>query len=64
MRLDIYEAADGWRWTLTAANGLIVGASTEAYMRRAACADNAASVTKYPSRASIKTTIEGIETDE
>lgn len=30
----IYEAADGWRWRMVAANGAIVAESGEAYTRR------------------------------
>lgn len=38
----IYKDADGkWRWTCTAANGKIVGASTEGYANRGNCVDNA-----------------------
>ena len=39
---NIYQDASGqWRWTRTAANGKIVGASTEAYHNRADCVANA-----------------------
>jgi len=33
MKLDIYEAKDGWRWRLVAANGQIMADSAEAYTR-------------------------------
>lgn len=32
--LTVYRAADGWRWRLTAKNGLIVADSGEAYARK------------------------------
>jgi len=38
---EIYQARDGWRWQRTAANGRIVGASTEAYVNRSDCVSNA-----------------------
>ncbi len=31
MRFEIYQANDGWRWRLIAANGNIVADSGEAY---------------------------------
>ncbi|MGW8565680.1 YegP family protein [Isoptericola sp. NPDC055881] len=34
MRIEIYEATDGWRWRLKARNGRIVADSAEAYTRR------------------------------
>ena len=34
MKLEIYEASDGWRWRVTARNGEIVAASSEAFTRR------------------------------
>lgn len=38
---EIYEGAGGWRWRRTASNGRIVGASTEAYVNKSDCIDNA-----------------------
>lgn len=38
---NIYQSRDGWRWTCTASNGRIVGASSEAYTTRANCVMNA-----------------------
>lgn len=39
---DIYKDTSGyWRWTRTAPNGRIVGASTEGYVNRADCVANA-----------------------
>jgi len=37
---EIYQS-NGWRWRRTARNGDIVGASTEAYVNRSDCIDNA-----------------------
>jgi uncharacterized protein YegP (UPF0339 family) len=38
----IYQDAAGeWRWTRTASNGKVVGASTEGYKNRADCVANA-----------------------
>jgi uncharacterized protein YegP (UPF0339 family) len=34
MKLEIYEADDGWRWRVTARNGEIVAASSEAFTRK------------------------------
>jgi uncharacterized protein YegP (UPF0339 family) len=34
MRIEIYKAADGWRWRLKAANHRIVAESGEAYVGR------------------------------
>lgn len=43
--LTIYQAAPGdHRWTLTAPNGQIIGASTEGYRRRIDCRRNVARV--------------------
>lgn len=39
------EAADGFRWQIKAANGRIIGASTEAYKRRGAMLRNLREVT-------------------
>lgn len=36
-RFHVYEAADGWRWRLLAANGRTVADSGEAYTRRRDC---------------------------
>ena len=37
-----YQDAKGeWRWTRTAANGKVVGASTEGYKNRSDCVANA-----------------------
>ncbi len=36
----IYKS-DGWRWSRTASNGKIVGASTEAYVNKSDCIANA-----------------------
>ena len=38
---DIYGSGTSWRWRCTAANGRIVGASTEAYSSRTAAVANA-----------------------
>ena len=39
---EIYEDAQGnWRWRRVAANGRVVGASTESYRNRADCVANA-----------------------
>ena len=39
---EIYKDARGdWRWRRTAANGRIVGASSEGYSNRADCVANA-----------------------
>jgi uncharacterized protein YegP (UPF0339 family) len=35
MKLDIYKAADGWRWRFVAENGRIIAESGEAYTRNA-----------------------------
>jgi uncharacterized protein YegP (UPF0339 family) len=40
-RWDIYQAGDGWRWRRTAANGRIVGSSSEAYSNKSDCIANA-----------------------
>ncbi|MDR7146854.1 DUF1508 domain-containing protein [Rhizobium sp. BE258] len=37
---EIYQS-NGWRWRRTARNGDIVGASTEAYVNKSDCIDNA-----------------------
>lgn len=33
----VYEAKDGWRWRLVAANGRIIADSGEAYTRKHGC---------------------------
>ena len=39
---EIYrDKADHWRWRRTARNGQIVGASTEGYVNKQDCIDNA-----------------------
>jgi len=38
---EIYQTTAGWRWRRIAANGKIVGASTEAYSSKANCISNA-----------------------
>ncbi len=38
--LEFYEANDGWRWRLTAANNEIVGASSEAFTSKPAAVNN------------------------
>jgi len=39
---DIYQDSRGeWRWTRRAANGEIIGASTEGYKNRSDCVANA-----------------------
>ena len=38
--LEFYEAGDGWRWRLTAANNEIVGASSEAFTSKPAAVNN------------------------
>ncbi len=38
---EIYQSGGKWRWQRTAANGRIVGASTESYANRADCIENA-----------------------
>lgn len=40
MKPEIYRGARGWRWRVRARNGRIVGASSEAFTRRAACVRN------------------------
>lgn len=43
--LTIYGTPGAWRWRLRAAgNGRVIGASTEAYQRRARAYDNAVRV--------------------
>lgn len=37
MRMVVWRAVDGWRWTLTARNGRKVADSGEAYRRRTDC---------------------------
>lgn len=44
LQLTIYRPDDGWRWTLQASNGRVVGSSTEGYARRAAVDANVATV--------------------
>lgn len=41
MTLHYYRSADGWRWRLTARNGRIVCASSEAFSSRAGAKRNA-----------------------
>jgi len=48
MKLEIYEAADGWRWRVTARNGEIVAASSEAFAR------------KYGAKRNLRTTIRAL----
>ena len=36
-RFVVYEAKDGWRWKLIAANGRIIADSGEAYVSRRGC---------------------------
>lgn len=39
---EFYKDADGkWRWRRVAANGLIVGASSQGYVNKKDCLDNA-----------------------
>lgn len=38
---EIKPSAGQWRWTRTASNGRVVGASTEAYVNRSDCIANA-----------------------
>lgn len=38
---EIYMGNDGWRWRRTAANGRIVGASSQGYTNRSDCVANA-----------------------
>ncbi|MFT6556288.1 MULTISPECIES: YegP family protein [Sneathiella] len=39
---EIYkDKGDEWRWRRTAPNGRIVGASTEGYIKKQDCVDNA-----------------------
>lgn len=41
--LHVYQTArGGWRWQAKTTNGRIVAASTESYVRRRKCANNAA----------------------
>ncbi|WP_431322616.1 YegP family protein [Rhizobium sp. YTU87027] len=40
-RWEIYSGSDGCRWRRTAANGSIVGASSQGYSSRSDCIDNA-----------------------
>ena len=45
-RLEVYrDAQGGWRWRRTAANGRIVGASSQGYKTKAACIQNAVRMT-------------------
>jgi uncharacterized protein YegP (UPF0339 family) len=39
--LEFYKTSDGWRWTLSARNGRIIGASSEAFETREGCDNNA-----------------------
>lgn len=44
--IAIYRTGEGWRWQMRdARNGRIIGASSEGYVRRAACLANLARVT-------------------
>lgn len=44
--ISIYRTGEGWRWQMReATNGRIIGASSEAYQRRAACLANLRRVT-------------------
>lgn len=45
MRAHVYLTSDGWRWTVWARNGRIIGASCESYKRRAACVRNLTKLT-------------------
>ncbi|MDP4021680.1 DUF1508 domain-containing protein [Methylobacterium sp. NEAU 140] len=38
---EIYQSSGEWRWRRIAANGRIVGASTEGYTNRSHCIENA-----------------------
>jgi uncharacterized protein YegP (UPF0339 family) len=41
-RWEFYQdARKKWRWRRAAANGRIIAASTEGYVKRSACVDNA-----------------------
>lgn len=45
-RVEVYQTDDKeWRWTLHGKNGLIIGASSEGYKRRAAAVKNLERVT-------------------
>lgn len=35
MTIELYQAADGWRWRMIARNGRIIADSGEAYTRKA-----------------------------
>lgn len=43
----VYQANDGWRWRLRAANGKIVGASSEAFKSKAGARNNAKCLWSY-----------------
>lgn len=46
MKAEIYKDEKGlWRWRIKARNGKVVGASSEAYVRRAACERNLWAIT-------------------
>lgn len=40
-RWEVYNTSGGWRWRRTASNGRVVGASTESYVNRSDCENNA-----------------------
>jgi uncharacterized protein YegP (UPF0339 family) len=42
--IRLYHSPTGWRWTMTASNGRIKGASTQGYSRREAALRNIFSV--------------------
>jgi len=47
LTLQFYKSASGWRWRLRAANGKIIGASTEAYRHGKNCVKNFVFLTGY-----------------
>lgn len=48
VQVEVYQDASGeWRWRMQAANGRIVGASTEGYINHADCMDNLYLVTGF-----------------
>lgn len=50
-KVEIYKDKAGeWRWRMTAANGEIVGASTEGYKNKTECFANAVRVTTLPGK--------------
>lgn len=49
-KLTIYRDQGQWRWRIQAANGRIIGASSEAYRKRQRACENVFTVTGYAVR--------------